>query len=335
VLVTLAAVAVFVIADLSAQETRARQRSALVAGLLVGGLFVLLLRAPSASTRPKFTLGEASTLTSEPVAPSAAADSADPVAAVEHHLVLATAEPLFTGPTLRVSLADELVIEHSDRTLRVNPVLQIDSASAHCLWSIIDYENETPEPWRVAQIGAQSWLIATESRSVSNRTRLTIEGERVTLNVSNTVEREVCVHLAQLLTVSFPRRSDDSAQLEVAGHTLHAGPVREALAWRHGEFALLRAEQDEKGPFETLALLPDPDPAFNADGLKFQVAGFAEQASHEASPTAGWGVSQGAIEVVGRSLFWELAATSIGRGWSTVRISPGTYELTLTLEPAP
>lgn len=75
------------------------------------------------------------------------------------------------------------------------------------------------------------------------------------------------------------------------------------------------------------------DPVLEVNGWKVQVLGWADQASRAESPTAGWGVSQGAIERVGDSLFYELAATSIGRGWHTVRIAPGTYLLEVVLTP--
>ena len=335
-LLTLAALGVFGVGERGEGAMRSTRRACFGAGLLGGALFVFSMRAPSASTQPRLAPGRAPALTTS---------------SVEQKLQAPAVRALFEARGVRISLNDGVLIERSGRSAWVQPGLRIDSASRHCLWSIVDYEHESLSAWRVAQIDERSWLIGAESRSVVSRVLISIDEDRVTLKTADTLKREVCVHLAQVLSVSLQPERFDTGRLAVAGHSLrigdlrrdHVGAViprgatpapRESLAWRHGEFALLRAASHEKGPFETLALLPDGDPVFSGYGFKLQVNGFAKQASRAASPTAGWGVSQGAIEAAQHGLSWELAATSLGRGWSTVRLAPGTYELTLTLDPA-
>ena len=105
------------------------------------------------------------------------------------------------------------------------------------------------------------------------------------------------------------------------------------VAIRGGRTELLRAASREKGPFETLGSWPVEDPVLTIGGWKVQVQGWAEQGSRDPSPTAGWGVSQAAIERVGDVYLWSLAATSIGRGWHTVRTTPGVYVLEAILTP--
>ena len=73
------------------------------------------------------------------------------------------------------------------------------------------------------------------------------------------------------------------------------------------------------------------DPVIASDGWMAQVRGWAAQSSLDESPTAGWGVSQAAIERLGLMVIWSLASTSIGRGFHTVRTGPGTYVLEIVL----
>jgi len=159
------------------------------------------------------------------------------------------------------------------------------------------------------------------------------------------LREEVCVHLAHALSFSWeaalpwysgvPRRT---TSVDVAGSAFRigGGPIfepragrREFLAFRNGGLELLRAADDEKGPFTTLRRLPNRDPLFRSAHFTVEIGGFVAQAAREPSPTAGYGVSQGAIEAEGGTVWVELAATSVGRGWNTVRLAPGTYAIDL------
>jgi hypothetical protein len=75
----------------------------------------------------------------------------------------------------------------------------------------------------------------------------------------------------------------------------------------------------------------DPhDPELETPGWRIQVKGWAEQASRAPSSTAGWGISQAAIE---EGLWFSLAAASVGRGWHAVRTAAGTYGFEIVLRP--
>jgi hypothetical protein len=113
----------------------------------------------------------------------------------------------------------------------------------------------------------------------------------------------------------------------------HTQDRTEYIAFRNGRTEFLRASSREKGPFETLGSWEIRDPQLTIGGWKVQVLGWADQGSHAPSPTAGWGVSQAAIERVGSAYLWSLASTSIGRGWHTVRTAPGVYVLEAVVTP--
>ncbi len=65
---------------------------------------------------------------------------------------------------------------------------------------------------------------------------------------------------------------------------------------------------------------------------------FASQLSTALSPTAGWGVSQNAIEFAldrpggtNATLWLTLAGTSVGRGWDSVGHAAGCYRNRITI----
>jgi hypothetical protein len=115
------------------------------------------------------------------------------------------------------------------------------------------------------------------------------------------------------------------------------------FAYLDGAYDLhvVEAESGEKGPFTELArgplaagsslgltLFDDQQPIAHLD-----LADFAAQASTQASPTAGWGVPENAIEFslsrdradAPAMIFITLAGTSVGRGWDSVGHAPGLY----------
>lgn len=112
-----------------------------------------------------------------------------------------------------------------------------------------------------------------------------------------------------------------------------------------GALKIVEAKSGEKGPFKPLATGPlksgDPLTLTILDGetpkYKVTLLDFAEQASTELSPTAGWGVPQNAIEFNrekdgGVTVWFTLAGTSVGRGWDTVGHTLGTYRNRMRIE---
>jgi hypothetical protein len=116
-------------------------------------------------------------------------------------------------------------------------------------------------------------------------------------------------------------------------------PARFAYVDAASVLHVVEAESGEKGPFTELARGPLAGALgitlFDADRpiADITLADFAAQASTQASPTAGWGVPENAIEfslVADRpdalaSIYITLAGTSVGRGWDSVGHAPGLY----------
>src|SRR6185503_5947370 len=145
---------------------------------------------------------------------------------------------------------------------------------------------------------------------------------------------EVASHLSSVMKLHILGDAGDATAVEGVPWRLdHRSERTEFVAIRNGRTELLRASRLEKGPFETLGSWELRDPLLTIDGWKVRVSGWADQGSPAPSPTAGWGVSQAAIERVDNVYMWSLASTSIGRGWHTVRTAPGVYVLEAVVTP--
>jgi hypothetical protein len=236
-----------------------------------------------------------------------------------------------TPPKLRYSIEGRRVlVSRGDERLAIDPTFHFHSLSPSGLWTVFDYRSLHLPPWThsASQPGAGLEAAVDGLQALG---QVWIEADGVHLRIGTRVERDVAAHLTSVMTVEA------------------AGPVRvEGVAWpdsgpddrpsflafRGSSLELLRAAHQEKGPFETLASWTPRDPAITMGAWRVQVRGWAEQASREPSPTAGWGVSQGAVEYWGDTLIWSLASTSIGRGWHAVRTAQGFYLLEAVISPA-
>jgi len=214
----------------------------------------------------------------------------------------------------------QAVVRWKDRRARVGLAPDLFAISDRGLWSLFDSRSAHPPAWSVARVEGDELDLRTACDDFASHARIRISKGSVRMRVATTLKREIAAHLATVLWVSVPSRTPRAA-------------VAEFIAFREGRLELLQASEQEKGPFKTLTAWAPHDPVLEVNGWTVQVPGWADQASRAESPTAGWGVSQGAIERVGDSLLYELAATSIGRGWHTVRTAPGTYLLELVLTP--
>ncbi|MEZ4451835.1 MAG: hypothetical protein R3B09_20395 [Nannocystaceae bacterium] len=126
-------------------------------------------------------------------------------------------------------------------------------------------------------------------------------------------------------------------------------PLRFAALERADELAVFEATEAEKGPFTPLCRGPlrPGEPlilSIFADDVvvgELRVHDWAEQASLEPSPTAGWGIPQNAIELWGGEspgvgvVALSLAATSVGRGWHSVGHRAGVYRNRIEVIAAP
>jgi hypothetical protein len=192
-------------------------------------------------------------------------------------------------------------------------------------WSLFDFRSVDPPAWKVSRVEGDALDVRTSCPDFDAHGRIWIAAGKIRMRIGTTFKREIAAHLATALTVRIP----GGAAIE--GHPWNPGDPSEFIAFREGRMEFLRASHHEKGPFETLAFWPPHDPVLDIGGWRVEVLGWADQASRSESPTAGWGISQGAIERVEDEFLWEFAATSIGRGWHTVRTAPGTYVLEVVL----
>ena len=122
-------------------------------------------------------------------------------------------------------------------------------------------------------------------------------------------------------------------------------PARFAYVDAKRRFLVVEASSGEKGPFTVLGegTLPADAPLTITlvdeqnvvCTITFQ--DLAAQLSTALSPTAGWGVSQNAIEfglddaATTANIYLALAATSIGRGWDSVGHRAGVYRNRITI----
>lgn len=142
------------------------------------------------------------------------------------------------------------------------------------------------------------------------------------------------------LTVTFSPCPQTPVEVRHLGYPLGA-PARFAYLAADGTFRIAEAASGEKGPFRTLAEGPmgleDPlTVTLHDEGAplaSLELKDWAAQASTAVSPTAGWGVPVNAIEFSldsedprsPASFFVTLAATSVGRGFSSVGHAAGAY----------
>lgn len=264
-----------------------------VAGVLLGVLFLICTWAPPASTRPG-----------------------------------AMPAPIRHAPHTRVRVEGRyLTLEREGRRLTLDPSFRFDATSSTGSWTVFDYRSLQLPAWELRDSRLDETIFSARTDGLRATGQVWAEGDQIHVRVHTTLEKDVAAHLASVFTVfgATPARINDA--------TWPAEEPTAFVAFRRGSLELLRASSREKGPFERLASLPDADPWIDLGGWRIQLKGWAEQASREESPTAGWGVSQGAIENWSGTLTWSLASTSIGRGWHAVRTAAGTYVLEAVVRP--
>jgi hypothetical protein len=232
---------------------------------------------------------------------------------------------------IRIKVTDWAVeIERGTRKAILVPWFDYNSVSVDGLWTIFQYQAIRNPPWKWMLINDRRLAIFTENESFLTSGEIWIEGQVVHARITTRVKQETASHLSSVMQLILPGKA---AVEGVPWEFDHTHPRTDFVAIRNGRTELLRAKSREKGPFETLGTWDLRDPVLTIDGWRIQVLGWADQGSHAASPTAGWGVSQAAIERSGDVTFWSLANTSIGRGWHTVRTAPGVYVLEAILTP--
>jgi hypothetical protein len=210
------------------------------------------------------------------------------------------------------------------------PAFEYDSVSDAGFWTVFQFRSSILPAWTWRPQENGSLELNAENEDFTCSALAWIQNGRVHVRAKTVVKREIASHLSTVMQLHLP----GAAFVEGVPWTSdHQHERSEFIAIREGRTELLRASSREKGPFETLGSWELRDPVITIDGWKVQVIGWAAQGSREPSPTAGWGVSQAAIERGGDVYLWSLAATSIGRGWHSVRTAPGVYVLEAILTP--
>lgn len=265
----------------------------LVPGALVGVLFLMCTWAGPESTRPR---------PSPPPAP-------------------ATTQPFVLPVTMR---GRHIAIGNPGDQILVDPSFSFDSASKSGYWTVFDYSRITLPDWIVEENTPQRLRLRASAADFDEGVLVWSQSDEIRLRAVTIVKLPIAAHLATVMRVLAP------LEAAVDGKPWPFGfPDQPAqfVAFRGGRLQFLKAASDEKGPFELLLDADARDPVLSSGPWRIQVLGWAEQASREESPTAGWGVSQGAIERYNGEFIWALASTSVGRGWHAVRTGAGTYVL--------
>lgn len=254
-------------------------------------------------------------------------------AALGPRRVVPAVPTLWTGGT-RVGVQGRLVsVEREGALLYFQPGFEAGAWAPSGFWTVADFQTVSLPAWEVQveeadgpALERRSLRLRSRGPEVESDVRVTVEGGGVRFQAVHRVLRELPVHLSSVLQI-WARGE--------AGVNGAAWPSRPScfLAFRRGRLELLRAASDEKGPFQTLSSWEPSDPEYRIGRFRVRVENWAALASKAESPTAGWGVSQGAVERWGDAYSWSLASTSIGRGWNTVRIPAGTYVLAGSIDP--
>lgn len=184
------------------------------------------------------------------------------------------------------------------------------------------------------------------------------KGEPVEIETWTSLPEPVFSHLDSFTEVSVGDYNDLSISLspfpeerfELRRHSHPDYWIHQGFAYvdAHNRFHWAKGAREEHGPFRYLAhgRLAREDPLiltiFNEDRAVCRITlyDWSEQASTALSPTAGWGVPANAVEAfVGptskdnvASIVFQLAATSIGRGYDTVGHKAGAYRNRMTIE---
>ena len=245
-----------------------------------------------------------------------------------------------------------------DRTLEVRPLLTFQSRSPDGCWVAFATRaiREGPERQLTGSKpngSKMSLLYRDDDRSI-----LTIDATDATgllrMEAMSQIPNTVWSHLntfAELrmtggsqLEIVFSPCADKVIEIRLADYP-RGRPARFAYVDEAGSFRVMEATSAEKGPFRELAsgTLGKTDPLameFRAGGkplFRVVLEDWAQQASRQLSPTAGWGVAVNSIEFSldeggSAHVFVSLAATSVGRGFDSVGHAAGVYRSRISVE---
>lgn len=249
------------------------------------------------------------------------------------------------------------------RFVQVEPVLTFLQRSPDQTWTVLASRDQRRPPTRTYR-GLERSEQSVKAFYHDGDADRTVAGS--VLNVSSPNASEIEIEAVTHLPNPIFTHLNAFTQVTIGGHrrlsigfspipdarfeVTHAGypfgePAQFAYLDRGRVLHVVRARSGEKGPYEELGRGVVEGPItvtfYDVDERLFdlELADFTAQASTERSPAAGWGVPENAIEF-GRlsedprspaSIFVTLAATSVGRGWSSVGHAAGTYRNRLVI----
>jgi len=269
------------------------------------------------------------------------------------------------GPDLAVESATFGVVWHGPRTtISVAPVLEFSRTSPDGFWSIFAPDTDSAPSVTLATRASDELRLSTSDGT--RRLDVHRAPDSVGLDAWTLLDRPAYSHLNSFTTVEVSghqrlglRFSPCPARVIAVTHADYpaGAPARFAYVDAARKFHVVQAADAEKGPFTPLAeglLLAGDTLAVElvdlGDGARtlarLELTDFASQLSTALSPTAGYGVTENAVEFgladaapsSPAHLVFVLAASGVGRGWDSVGHGAGAYRNRVTLrsfEPPP
>lgn len=292
------------------------------------------LRSPTPSTRP---LGGASVVVADD----------EPVRRSVQIGELARLDPTLANITFSVGR----------RFVQVEPLLTFNQRSPDATWTILAPRTARRAPEReYGGVAHRDGVVTArytdlDGKSVVANNELTISpinAQSFAIAAQTYLRAPIYSHLNTFTQITLAGHKNlrvaFSAVPELRFDVMHAGypfgaPARFAYLGADRRLHVVQARSGEKGPFTELGSGPLNGPLtitfFDREEriFDFELTDWADQASTELSPAAGWGLPQNAIEFglmsedpkSPASVFITLAATGVGRGWSSVGHAEGLY----------
>ena len=254
----------------------------------------------------------------------------------------------------------EVMVYGLKTQLNISPLLTFHSLSPDRCWILLSPRKKRIGPKRLFQgmRRTKDGLYLEYSDAGNSTLEVTPSDDKrsVEFNVSCEVPSPIYSHLntftefsvkgKEKIYVSFSPCPDK--RIEVTAFDYPFGrPSRSAYLDESGMFRVVQAKSAEKGPFTILAEgeLSEEQPLeltlYDGDKPIYRIIfeDWALQCSKQLSPTAGWGLTENAIEfsLDGESqsnatFYITLASTSMGRGFDSVGHKAGIYRNRIKVE---
>ncbi|HET7543430.1 MAG TPA: hypothetical protein VFK05_26335 [Polyangiaceae bacterium] len=264
------------------------------------------------------------------------------------------------GPELSIESASLAVTWRGrDASISIAPALHFDRTPADGFWSI--FSNVMGPKAQLASATKTAEALGLWAPDGRERLSVRRNSGSIELEAWTMLDRPTYSHLNSFTTVSVSghrklalRFSACPAALITVTHADYptGAPARFAYVDAKHRFHVVQATDAEKGPYTSLTegtLAPGDPLAIDLVELsddartfaRLEFLDFAAQLSTALSPTAGYGVSENALEFgltdtnpsSPAELVLTLAASGVGRGWDSVGHRAGAYRNRVLLHP--